>query len=84
MNSPQTWFTTAEGAKYLSVNVQSFKSVMKRNGCVELKTSKNGDLRWHRSQLDAFRIYNASKPTLAQKFKLKILDWVFKSHERYN
>ncbi len=77
MNNPQTWFTTADGAKYLNVNVNSFKSVMRRNNCVAGKTSKNGDYRWHRAQLDAFRIYNASKPTLTQKFKLQVLDWVF-------
>ncbi len=77
MSSSQTWFTTMEGAEYLNVNIQSFKSVMKRNDCVALKTSKNGDYRWHRAQLDAFRIYNVSKPSLSHKFKLKVLDWVF-------
>jgi hypothetical protein len=79
MNSPQTWFTTTESSKYLNVNVQSFKSVMKRNDCVAMKTSKSGDYRWHRAQLDAFRIYNASKPTLKQKLKLALLGWAFSS-----
>ncbi len=77
MSNPQTWFTTKEAAKYLNVNVQSFKSVMIRNDCVALKTSKNGDCRWHRAQLDAFRMYNTSKPTMTQKFKLALLTWAF-------
>ncbi len=77
MNYPQRWFTTHEAAHYLNVNVNSFKSVMKRNNCVAAKTSMNGDYRWHRAQLDAFRIYNASKPTISHMFKLKVLDWVF-------
>ncbi len=77
MNYSQRWFTTLEAAHYLNVNVNSFKSVMKRNNCLARKTSKNGDYRWHRAQLDAFRIYNASKPTISHMFKLKVLDWVF-------
>jgi hypothetical protein len=77
MSSPQTWLTTTEGAKYLNVSVQAFKSVMRQNGINAKRTSKNGDLRWHRSQVDAYRIYNSSKPTLKQKFKLQLLDWAF-------
>jgi len=77
MKHQQAWFNTNEAADYLNVNLSSFKSVMSRNNCVAMKTSKNGDFRWHRSQLDAFRIYNTSKPTLTQKIKLRILDWIF-------
>jgi|FLOH01.1.fsa_nt_gi hypothetical protein len=77
MNRPKTWFTTSEAAAYLVVNVSAFTSVMKRNQAVPSKTSKNGDLRWHKAQLDAFRIYNTLKPTMMQKFKLLILDWIF-------
>lgn len=77
MRSQQSWFTTAESARYLNVNVQSFKSVMTRNNCVALRTSKNGDYRWHRAQLDAFRIYNSRKPTIKQQLKLALLNWAF-------
>jgi len=79
MNCPQRWFKTHQAANYLNVNVKSFNSVMKRNNCVAVKTSKNGDNRWHRSQLDGYRIFNNSKPTLMQRFKLGILNWVFKT-----
>ncbi len=79
MNCPKRWFKTNEAADYLNVNLASFKSVMSRNNCVAVKTSKNGDYRWERSQLDLFRIYNTSKPTLKQKMKLKLLDWIFQA-----
>jgi hypothetical protein len=77
MKCPKQWFKTPEAAEYLNVHVKSFNSVMKRNGCVAAKTSKNGDYRWHRAQLDSFRIFNTSKPTLTQRLKLRILNWVF-------
>jgi len=77
MKCSQQWFKTNEAAEYLNINQSSFKSVMGRNNCVAMKTSKNGDFRWHRSQLDAFRIYNSSKPSFKQKMKLIVLDWVF-------
>jgi hypothetical protein len=77
MICPQRWFKTNEAAEHLNIHLSSFMSVMRRNNCVAAKTSKNGDFRWHRSQLDAFRIYNTSRPTLMQKVKLRMLDWVF-------
>jgi|GEM_PF-1297704 len=77
MTTTQIWITTKEAASYLNVSIVSFKSVMKRNNCQPYKTSKNGDYRWHRVQLDAYRIFNTSKPSLKQKFKLKILQWIF-------
>ena len=77
MSPNQTWFTTSEAARYLNLNLASFKSIMTRYGVEAKRTSKKGDLRWHRSQVDAYRIYNSSKPTLRQKFKLMLLDWVF-------
>jgi hypothetical protein len=77
MKHQQVWFKTSEAAAYLNVSLVSFKSVMHRNSIVAVKTSKNGDFRWHRSQLDAFRIYNTSKPTIKQKLKLKVLNLIF-------
>ena len=79
MKCSQQWFKTLEAAEYLNVHVKSFSSVMKRNNCIAAKTSRNGDYRWSRAQLDSFRIYNSSKPTLIQRFKLRILNWVFKT-----
>lgn len=79
MKCSQRWFKTHEAAEYLNVHLKSFTSVMKRNNCVAVKTSRKGDYRWHRSQLDGYRIYNNSKPTLMQRIKLIILNWVFKT-----
>jgi len=77
MKHQQVWFKTDEAATYLNISLVSFKSVLRRNKGVAMKTSKNGDYRWHRAQLDTFRIYNASKPTLKQRIKLRLLDWIF-------
>lgn len=77
MMTSQIWFTTKEAASHLNVSIVSFKSVMKRNNSQPYKTSKNGDYRWHRVQLDAYRIFNTSKPSVKQKFKLKVLQWIF-------